>query len=1023
MINLRDSVSKMIRAVATLLLLAISLPVMSADRGYLLLSDGSQLADQINRNLERFLVEIPNDIQRDSERGAFITEEGQEIKFNAIFHTKSLRNSKVIPSLVEEYAPDFFVLAWTTSKSSTDSFLNTSQKTIHVYLRVLDASGRNVYRGTESFKSKPSITVPEDEDIVFDLVAKYDFSRVEKAIAKNQNKKHKRGQPIKVVFSNISQTDYFEKRDGLIQLLESAGDISKVRDKHKKTKSTLTVRATLKGDMDEFYRNLYNSALLSKVFDNFALDREDNKFVFSSLPPTRKRLIVTGLTSQQYHDRLTAYQSAITSQEGVTDVLHEYLTSADQSGQTTDWLIFDFTYNGNLAALERQIWASLDAAGMTRNRQLTNISDQVIQYQSGSDQVLIAYFHNVVPTYYSQIKDSMHQILDELGVSNLERHYDDQEHLLAYRFESKQTTVQLEAALWKKIETIPNLQDLVPGTATDKTLEFSYRPAIITVQFNNVAPSDYRKIGSPLDLIIKQLDVSKLTKSYDPDGYQLAYSFVSSLSPVDLDTVLWDAIAKEESLSAIVQDATSDNTIGYFYLQERPVSKPVSIVLKNLGPDVYDKIGRRFISAIKVIEGIDRLRRAYSEDDQTLRLDFRYQGESIYMIDDAVWEAVKRDSALAALTMAETTDDQLVYVLGGKDTDRREVVIHLRNVSGTDYKIVSTEFASLLRRMKNLRDVSYHYHFKKKTIVFKFRFEGSNLDEFEEALQRAFITHELFKHISKGADTVGRMVYVFSDGARDESAEVDDDSEENQKNSTGVVSNNSNEMSLPDLVAKLDPTVVLILGRSAEGGWHGSGFFVSESGYILTNEHVADSQLVQAGKAELAVKTLDGRVYPVRIIKSDPEQDLALLKVVAPTRQFQSVTIGNSNRVRKGEPVFNIGNPGTASEAYEHSFTVGVVAGLDREYGLMELSMPGRGGQSGSPVFNESGKVIGVVVKVTVDDSGKAFIQVNTPHTDSTGQIVYKTEVVEINVMTRNETITRAIPINHARNLLRLTEP
>ena len=56
MINLCDSVTKMIRAVATVLLLAVSFPVVSADRGYLLLSDGSELADQIHGELESFLV-------------------------------------------------------------------------------------------------------------------------------------------------------------------------------------------------------------------------------------------------------------------------------------------------------------------------------------------------------------------------------------------------------------------------------------------------------------------------------------------------------------------------------------------------------------------------------------------------------------------------------------------------------------------------------------------------------------------------------------------------------------------------------------------------------------------------------------------------------------------------------------------------------------------------------------------------------------------------------------------------------
>lgn len=228
-----------------------------------------------------------------------------------------------------------------------------------------------------------------------------------------------------------------------------------------------------------------------------------------------------------------------------------------------------------------------------------------------------------------------------------------------------------------------------------------------------------------------------------------------------------------------------------------------------------------------------------------------------------------------------------------------------------------------------------------------------------------------------------------------------------------------------DLVAKLDPTVVLVQGRDKDGSWHGhgTGFFVSESGYLLTNEHVADSHKMRTGEVILTIWTLDGRSYPARPIKSDMENDLALLKVVAPTRQFPSVTIGNSDQIRKGEPVFNIGNPGTANEKYRHSLVVGVVSGLNRKEGLIELSMPGRGGTSGSPVFNAAGQVIGVVVAGPVEESGFFLRPVNVPFTDADGQKAYRKETRRVKVYTESETITLTIPINFTRNLLRLTSP
>ena len=98
--------------------------------------------------------------------------------------------------------------------------------------------------------------------------------------------------------------------------------------------------------------------------------------------------------------------------------------------------------------------------------------------------------------------------------------------------------------------------------------------------------------------------------------------------------------------------------------------------------------------------------------------------------------------------------------------------------------------------------------------------------------------------------------------------------------------------------------------------------------------------------------------------------------------------------------------------------TIGVVAGLNRNDGLIEFSMPGRGGQSGSPVFNSQGEVVGVVVKVTLDNSGKALIPILVADTDTSGDASFKVENKLIDIMTRNETITMGIPINHARNLL-----
>ncbi|HCY12939.1 MAG TPA: hypothetical protein DG414_03775, partial [Gammaproteobacteria bacterium] len=663
------------------------------------------------------------------------------------------------------------------------------------------------------------------------------------------------------------------------------------------------------------------------------------------------------------------YRTAITSQEGVTETAHEYLAGgAGEPGQ----LVFSFNFSGNLAVLEDHIWASLAATGETPNRQLTAVSERLIQYQAGGEAVLTAVFRNVAAAEYSRVREALDGIFGNLEVRNLTRDYGDQAQTLIYRFESGQAMVELDAALWQQIEIEPALQGLVPGIAANAVLEYSFLKTIVTVAFNNIAPEDYRKIGALLDTIIKQLVVKDLKKAYDPNEYRLSYTLESPIPPVELDTILWEKIRGEEALSNIAQDTTSEDTLGYFYLQERPDTRSMAVVLENLGPDAYRKAGLRFVSAIKVIEGVDRVQREYSENDQVLRLRFRYRGESIYAIDDAIWKAVRRDKTFTDLALGSMTEAKLVYVLGAVEGIQPDVIIHLRRVSGADYKIVATGFSKLLGRLKNVRDVRYHYLFQQRTIVFRLRYEGEDLFALDDAIQHSLAAHQLFQQVAKGPDTAGRMIYLFGEEPvvvqSAEPAVVTAEPDE----SAALPSSGS----LPDLVAALDQTVILVLGQSEDARWHGTGFFVTDSGYILTNAHVAMGHLVHEGKAKLWAKTLDGHRYPLNVIKSDNEQDLALLKIVSPARQFKSVKIGNSSQLRKGQQVFNIGNPGTWDEHFEHSVTIGVVAGLNRNDGLIEFSMPGRGGQSGSPVFNTAGTVVGVVVKVTLDDSGKALIPV-----------------------------------------------
>jgi S1-C subfamily serine protease len=129
------------------------------------------------------------------------------------------------------------------------------------------------------------------------------------------------------------------------------------------------------------------------------------------------------------------------------------------------------------------------------------------------------------------------------------------------------------------------------------------------------------------------------------------------------------------------------------------------------------------------------------------------------------------------------------------------------------------------------------------------------------------------------------------------------------------------------------------------------------------------------------------------------------LEVVNPGRTFKAVTLGDSNKLKKGQRVFSIGNPGIRlndSPFLEHSLAHGYISGLDRQepdewpgVGLIELDLTSYGGQSGSPLFDMKGRVIGIVsggpfitarIVIPDDNNRKAESSVEFPAKQSEGK-------------------------------------
>ncbi len=151
----------------------------------------------------------------------------------------------------------------------------------------------------------------------------------------------------------------------------------------------------------------------------------------------------------------------------------------------------------------------------------------------------------------------------------------------------------------------------------------------------------------------------------------------------------------------------------------------------------------------------------------------------------------------------------------------------------------------------------------------------------------------------------------------------------------------------------------------------GSGFIVSSDGYILTNEHVIE------GAQDIQV-TLVGRSKPVpaRVVGSDRELDLAVLKINAGT-DLPTLKLGNSDQIAVGNWVIAIGNP----YGLDHTVTVGVISAKgrpitveDRSYrNLLQTDASINPGNSGGPLINLQGEVIGINTAVDANAQGIGF--------------------------------------------------
>jgi Do/DeqQ family serine protease len=150
----------------------------------------------------------------------------------------------------------------------------------------------------------------------------------------------------------------------------------------------------------------------------------------------------------------------------------------------------------------------------------------------------------------------------------------------------------------------------------------------------------------------------------------------------------------------------------------------------------------------------------------------------------------------------------------------------------------------------------------------------------------------------------------------------------------------------------------------------GSGVIINSDGYILTNHHVVD------GALEIKVELTDNRTFTAKLVGSDPPSDLAVLKIDA--RNLPTVTMGDSDKVRVGDPVLALGNPMGIGQ----TVTSGIVSAKGRSTGVSDGSFEDflqtdaaiNRGNSGGALVNTNGELIGINSQILSPSGGNIGI-------------------------------------------------
>ncbi|GEM_PF-7114703 len=562
------------------------------------------------------------------------------------------------------------------------------------------------------------------------------------------------------------------------------------------------------------------------------------------------------------------------------------------------------------------------------------------------------------------------------GVEQVERLYDGMARRLTIHVWRKGKVSDLAGALEEALAASP-LRDAASLVGSEPAgIRFAYRLSggVYAVELGNASEERYREQGWHVQGVLQGMDgVADPTMTYRQEIDTVRIDFHSALPLFEVERRLWTSISATPGFEELAMGRSDESTIRYLFRGR--AGEPGKVVLSLTGASPEQ--ARAFNDLLQSTPGVTEVEKGVERDGAVTEFRLKYDGTP-FQLDAEIQRVAAATDGLATLAPGDFVANRPSYYFLSALGERMRASVRLRGLAPDRFDPAGLLFEQTVKGTEGVGDVKRVYDAGQRTLQLDLLVKGDiyRLDQAiwdalgkdggavkkrvcgDLALAPGMIAGNAVEYLLIPPGEEGRAIGRLP-GQPIPPIPL-----------PGPGPNGSGGDDVEQVVKGLERSVVFLSVRTGEGDYLGTGFFVSDKGHLITNRHVV---VPNGSVTGITIRTFDGKEFPGEIIKSDADLDLALVKAALPgpgaAGAFLPVKIGDSETLQRGQLVVVIGHP----RGLQFSVTTGRVSRLDGDRGHVQIDASLHPGNSGGPIANANGEIVGVAVStmaVVLSDSG-----------------------------------------------------